>query len=58
MYDLLLPATDAGVATQFGLLIFTAAITGWLSRNNRDLLRLVIGITLLVAGLMAVRAVH
>jgi cytochrome c biogenesis protein CcdA len=58
MYDLLLPASDAGVAAQFGLLLVVALIAGWFARHNRDILRLVIGIAILLAGLMALRAVH
>lgn len=58
MYDVLLPASDAGVAAQFGLLLVVALIAGWFARHNRDILRLVIGIAILLAGLMALRAVH
>jgi hypothetical protein len=56
--DLLLPATDAGVAAQFGLLLVATATAAWFSRHNKDALRLVIGLSLLLAGLMAVRAIH
>jgi hypothetical protein len=56
--DLLLPTTDAGVAAQFGLLLVVAATGAWFARHNKDVLRLVIGLTLLIAGLMAVRAIH
>ena len=58
MLDLLLPTTDAGVAAQFGLLLVVAATGAWFARHNKDVLRLVIGLTLLIAGLMAVRAIH
>jgi hypothetical protein len=56
--DLLLPATDAGVAAQFGLLLVATATAAWFSRHNNDALRLVIGLSLVLAGLMAVRAIH
>jgi hypothetical protein len=56
--DLLLPATDAGVAAQFGLLLVVTATAAWFARHNKDILRLVIGLSLLLAGLMAVRAIH
>ena len=58
MLDLLLPATDAGVAAQFGLLLVVTATTAWFARHNKDVLRLVIGLSLVLAGLMAVRAIH
>jgi hypothetical protein len=56
--DLLLPSTDAGVAVQFGLLLVLAVAGAWFARHNKDVLRLVVGLTLLLAGLMAVRAIH
>jgi uncharacterized membrane protein len=56
--DILLPTTDAGVAAQFGLLLAIAVTAAWFARHNRDVLRLVIGLTLLAAGLMAIRAIH
>jgi hypothetical protein len=56
--DVLLPATDAGVALQFGLLLVVAATGAWFARHNKDVLRLIIGLTLLLAGLMAIRAIH
>jgi cytochrome c biogenesis protein CcdA len=58
MLDLLLPATDSGVAFQFGLLLVVAATGAWFARHNKDYLRLIIGLTLLIAGLMAIRAIH
>ena len=54
----MLPSTDAGVAAQFGLLLVIAVAGAWFARRNKDALRLVIGLTLLLAGLMAVRAIH
>ncbi len=58
MLDILLPSTDAGVAAQFGLLLVVALAAGWFARHNKDVLRLVVGLTLLFAGVMAVRAIH
>ncbi|MCL1600235.1 MAG: hypothetical protein M3112_01705 [Actinomycetia bacterium] len=58
MLDVLLPTTDAGVAAQFALLLVVALTAGWFARHNKDVLRLVVGLTLLLAGLMAVRAIH
>jgi hypothetical protein len=58
MLDLLLPSTDAGVATQFGVLFVIVATGAWFARHNKDVLRLVIGLGLLSAGLMAVRSIH
>jgi hypothetical protein len=58
MMDLLLPATDAGVAAQFAVLLVIVATWAWFARHNRDVLRLVIGLGLLSAGLMAVRSIH
>lgn len=58
MFDILLPTTDAGVAAQYGLLLVIALTGAWFARQNKDVLRLVIGLTLLTAGLMAIRAIH
>jgi len=56
--DILLPSTDAGVAAQFSLLFLVALTAGWFARHNKDVLLLVVGLTLLLSGLMAVRAIH
>lgn len=58
MLDVLLPSTDAGVAAQFGLLLVVAITAGWFARHNKDVLRLVVGLTLLLSGIMAIRAIH
>ena len=58
MLDVLLPATDAGVAAQFGLLLVVALTAGLFARHNKDVLRLVVGLTLLLSGIMAIRAIH
>ncbi|GMQ93339.1 MAG: hypothetical protein BMS9Abin12_0816 [Acidimicrobiia bacterium] len=58
MIEILLPSTDAGVALQFGL-VFTVTAAGlWFTRHNKDVRRLVFGLGLMLAGLMAVRAIH
>ena len=58
MLDVLLPATDAGVAAQFIVLAVVAGFGAWFTRHNRDLLRLVLGLSLLLASLMTIRAIH
>jgi hypothetical protein len=58
MVDLLVPATDGGVAVQFGLVIVAGLIGLLLSRRRPDVRLLVIGLTILLLALMAVRAVH
>ena len=58
MIDVLLPATDAGVALQL-VVVLAAGFTGLVAtRRHRDLRLLVIGATLLLVALMALRAVH
>jgi hypothetical protein len=56
--DLLLPTTDAGVAAQ--LAVWAAASVGGLfvTRRNKDLRLLVIGLSVLALGLLGVRAIH
>jgi hypothetical protein len=56
--DLLLPATDAGVAVQFGVVIAVGLIGLLVTRKFQDLRLLVVGLTILLVALMAVRAVH
>ena len=58
MIDLLLPATDAGVAVQFGVVIAIGLIGLLVTRKFQDLRLLVVGLTILLVALMAVRAVH
>lgn len=58
MIEILLPSTDAGVALQFGLLVGTTTTGLWFTRHNKDLRHLVFGLGLLLAGLMAIRAIH
>jgi hypothetical protein len=56
--DFLLPATDAGVAVQFGVVIAVGLIGLLVTRKFQDLRLLVVGLTILLVSLMAVRAVH
>jgi hypothetical protein len=58
MIDVLLPTTDAGVALQFAV-VLTAGFVGVVAtRRYRDLRLLVIGATVLLVALMALRSVH
>jgi hypothetical protein len=58
MIDVLLPATDAGVALQFGLVLTAGTVGFVVTRRNRDVQLLVIGLTVLLVALMALRAIH
>ncbi len=55
---MLLPATDAGVALQFGVVLATGVAGFVVTRRNRDARLLVVGVTVLLVALMALRAVH
>jgi hypothetical protein len=56
--DFLLPATDAGVAVQAAVWA-TVSVGGLIAtRRNKDLRLLVIGLSVLILGLMGVRAIH
>ena len=56
--DILLPATDTGVLVQ--VVVWTALLVLGIivTRRNRDVRLLVVGIGILGYGLMAVRAIH
>lgn len=58
LLDLLLPTTDAGVLAQ--LIIFLATGTGlmWRFRKRPEARLMVVGLSLLGLGAMALRAVH
>jgi hypothetical protein len=58
MLDFLLPATDEGVAAQ--LLVWAVISVGALliTRRNKDLRLLAIGLSVLILGLMGLRMVH
>ena len=53
-----MPATDAGVAVQFGAVIAVGLVGSLVTRKFQDLRLLVVGLTILLVALMAVRAVH
>jgi hypothetical protein len=56
--DLLLPATDAGVAAQLAVVIVVVAIALWRFWSNSEIRLLVIGSGIVVLGLMGLRALH
>lgn len=58
LLDLLLPATDAGVAAQFVIVVIILAVALWRFWANPDLRLVVIGTGLVVLGLMGFRALH
>jgi len=58
MIDALLPSTDAGVALQFAGVLVVGFASLIVVRRNRDVRILVIGATVLLIALMALRAVH
>lgn len=58
MIDVFLPATDAGVALQFGVVLTVGAAAFIVARRNRDVRLLVIGLTVLLVSVMALRALH
>ena len=53
-----MPATDAGVAAQFAGWAGLSVVAFIAFRNDRDLRLLAVGISILVLGVMTVRAVH
>jgi hypothetical protein len=56
--DFLLPTTDAWAITQFAVWA-TLSVAGLMAtRKNKDLRLLVIGLSVLVLGLLGVRAIH
>lgn len=56
--DIVFPATDGGVLAQVIVLAVVAVVLLWLVRKVKDLVWFVAGLTVLVAGLMALRTVH
>lgn len=58
MIELILPRTDAGVATQLGILVVGYAGAAALLWRRREWLLLATGIAVLTLGLFGVRAVH
>ncbi len=56
--DFFLPTTDAGVAAQFVGLAAISTVALYVTRNQPDARLLVIGLSLLALGVMAIRAIH
>jgi tetrahydromethanopterin S-methyltransferase subunit C len=56
--DVLLPATDRMVAIQLVAVLTAAVVAMWVTRRERAAVELVAGITLVLVGLMGVRALH
>jgi hypothetical protein len=56
--DLLLPATDAGVAAQLVVVFVVVAIALWRFWSNPEIRLLVVGSGIVVLGLMGLRALH
>jgi len=56
--DLLLPKTDAGVAIQ--VILWAALLVGalFVTRKDKDLRLLAVGLGALTLGLLAARAIH
>jgi hypothetical protein len=58
VFDFLMPSTDAGVAAQFAGWAVVSVGSLYATRRNRDIRLLVVGLSILVLGVMTVRAVH
>ncbi len=58
MEELLQPRTDAGVVAQAVVVLLVVVALAWRVRRDRDLLRLVLGGGVFVAGLFVLRAMH
>jgi hypothetical protein len=58
MLDVLLPRTDAGVLTQFIVVITTFTLTVFWLRRQPEWRIFATGLGVLTLGLMAVRAIH
>jgi hypothetical protein len=56
--DLLFPRTDQGVAVQLLWVTLVASVVLVLVRRERALVTFTIGVTMVVLGLMGVRALH
>ena len=56
--DLLLPATDGGVAIQLLIVVLIFAIALWRSWNSPEARLVVIGAGMVALGLMGFRALH
>lgn len=58
MDELLQPRTDAGVAFQFAVAAIGIVTGLWWSRRRPDARLVVIGLSLLLVGLLGLRAAH
>lgn len=58
MEELLQPRTDAGVLAQAIVAAAVVAILAWRARGDRDVLLLVLGGGVFLAGLFVLRAMH
>lgn len=58
MEELLQPRTDAGVLAQAITAAVLVAALAWRARGDPDLLRLVLGGGMFLAGLFVLRAMH
>ena len=58
MLDLLLPTTDTGVAAQVAVLVAVSIGALIVTRRNRDLRLLVVGLSVLALGIMGIRMIH
>lgn len=58
MEEFLQPRTDAGVLAQVIAAAVVMSLLAWRSHRDRDLLRLVLGGGMFLAGLFVLRAMH
>lgn len=58
MIDLVLPATDAGVAVQVAVVLLLGSGAVFVSRKRREWRLVAIGATLMVLGFFGLRALH
>ena len=58
MLDLLLPTTDGGVGVQLAIWAIVSVVGLIVTRTNKDLRLLVIGLSVLTLGVMGIRAIH
>lgn len=56
--DVLLPRTDAGVATQAAVAVAVLATSFFAVRRNPELRRFVTGLTVMTLALFGLRAIH
>ena len=56
--DILLPATDTGVALQLVVVLVVVGLLVWRFRANLDVRLLIIGTAIVTLGLMGIRALH